>query len=400
MSHNTHRFSSDRSLRSQIARLPDDGRSHMLHDGGGLYLAVRLGRRSWVYRYTRDGKPHTMGLGPYPDCGLTDARAKVAEARSLIHGKGIDPLQQKHQARQARLAEATRAITFGQCAAQYVESHASEWTNAKHADQWTSTIEAYAVPIIGALPIQAIETPQVLKVLQPIWQKKHVTAKRLRGRIEAVLDWAKVSGYRTGDNPARWRGHLEVLLGRSNGRQEHHAALSYRDLPGFMFRLRAEQSATARLLEWTILTCARAGESIGATWSEIDMEARTWTVPAERMKARREHRVPLCGRALTILKELSLAGSAPDAPVFPTVPQRAMLTLVNRLGGSGFTVHGFRSTFRDWCAEQTSYPREMPEIALAHTVGDAVERAYLRSDMFEKRRALADEWASHCASAA
>ncbi|MGP0091975.1 MAG: tyrosine-type recombinase/integrase [Xanthobacteraceae bacterium] len=359
-------------------------------DGAGLYLQVTKGGASWVYRYMLAGRAREMGLGPLALYGLQDARAKALEARRMRH-EGIDPIETRHAARtQARL-DAAKAVSFKQCSEAYINAHRAGWHNAKHASQWEATLATYAEPIIGALPVQVIDTALVLRVIEPIWTEKPETAGRVRGRIETVLDWAKVRGYRTGENPARWRGHLDKLLpARSKVRQvEHHAALPYAALPDFLVRLREQEGIAARALEFAILTAARTGEALGARWPEIDLLDKTWTVPAGRMKAGKEHRIPLSARALAILEEMKPLADASEAFVFPggkhgkPLSNMAFLMLLRRMGRDDLTAHGFRSTFRDWCSERTNFPSEVAEMALAHAVGDKVEAAYRRGDLFE-----------------
>jgi integrase len=288
-------------------------------------------------------------------------------------------------------------MTFRQCAEAYIKAQATGWKNPKHAAQWPSTLGAYVYPIFGALAVQAVDVGLVMKALEPIWTEKPETASRVRGRIEAVLDWATASKYRKGENPARWKGHLENLLPKKSKvrRVEHHAALPYAELGAFMADLRQREGTAARALEFAILTAARTGEVIGATWDEVDFEARLWTIPGDRMKAGREHRVPLGEAALSILRPLYEVRTGDR--VFP-ISNMAMLMLLRRMGQADLTAHGFRSTFSDWCAEQTSFPSEVREMALAHVVGDKVEAAYRRGDLFEKRRQLSEAWAAFCDS--
>jgi integrase len=296
-------------------------------------------------------------------------------------------------------------VTFNVCAERYIDAHTASWHSAKHRLQWQATLANYAGPVIGNLSVQAIETAHVMKVLESLWSKRPETASRLRGRIEAVLEWARARGYRTGDNPARWRGHLQSLLpARLKARDvKHFAALPYGDLPGFMMELRNQNSISAAALEFAILTAARTGEVIGATWGEFDLRNMTWIVPAARMKARREHRVPLSAGAVKILEKMRPLGGE---YVFPgkrsgkPLSNMALLMVLRRLRRGDLTAHGFRSTFRDWCAEQTDYPAEVAEMALAHTVSDKVEAAYRRGDMFDKRLRLAEEWNRYCSSSA
>jgi integrase len=288
----------------------------------------------------------------------------------------------------------------------YIAGYRAGWRNPKHASQWQATLATYAEPVIGGLSVQAVDTALVLKVLEPIWTVKPETAGRVRGRIESILDWAKVRGYRTGENPARWRGHLDKLLpARSKVRRvEHHAALPYAELPGFLVSLRQQAGIAARALEFAICTAARTGEVIGARWGEIDLLDKTWTLPATRMKAGKEHRVPLSARALAILKEMQAHRHADNAFVFPGAkPGRPLsnmvfLMLLRRIGRGDVTAHGFRSTFRNWAAERTSFPAEVAEMALAHTVSDKTVAAYNRSDLFERRRRLMSAWTTFCAA--
>jgi integrase len=371
----------------------------MLADGGNLYLQV-TGKddgpyKSWVFRYERDGRRHDLGLGPLHTISLAEARDKALDLRHQLLDD-IDPLEARRQARKHRLARrAAEAgeVTFRYCAEQCIASHSDGWKNSKHRAQWRSTLATYTYPILGDLPVDIISTAHVVRVLEPIWKKKSETASRVRGRIEKVLGWATVRGFRSGDNPARWRGHLaELFAAKSRVRKaEHHPAMPYTELPAFMAELRGRDSLSARALELAILTATRTGEVIGATWDEIDLKAKTWTIPAGRMKAGKEHRVPLTDRALKILSTLPRRGKL----VFP-LSNMAMLELLRGMR-PGLTVHGFRSTFRDWAAERTSYPNHIAEKALAHVVADKVEAAYRRGDLFEKRRRLMAEWATWCA---
>jgi integrase len=385
-------------------------RPGMHPDGGGLYLQVTENGASWIYRYMLNGRAREMGLGPLALFGLQDARAKALDARKLRH-EGIDPIEARKAARARERLDAAKAMTFKQCAEAYINAHRAGWRNAKHAAQWETTLATYAGPVINALPVQTIDTALVLKVLEPIWATKPETASRLRGRVESILDWAKVRGYREGENPARWRAHLDKLLpARSKVRRvEHYAALPYAELPGFLVALREQEGIAARALEFTILTAARTGESMGATWNEINWADKVWTIAATRMKAGKEHRVPLCDRALAILREVKPAEVAPNHAeqfVFPggkpgqPLSNMAFLMLLRRMARDDLTAHGFRSTFRDWAAERTNFPSEVVEMALAHAVGDKVEAAYRRGDLFNKRRRLMSAWSEFCARAA
>lgn len=383
-------------------------------DGGGLYLKVAPGgSKSWVFRFTLNGKPYVMGLGGELALKLADAREKAAEARRMVKVDGVNPLEIRREKRNAARAAVAKTMTFRQCAEAYIAAHQDSWKNPKHAAQWPSTLEAYAYPVFGHLPVKAVDVGLVTKVIEPIWKTKTETASRLRGRIEAVLDWAKVRGYRDGENPARWRGHLDNLLPARGkvAKVAHHAALPFDQIAGFMSNLRSQDAVAAKALEFTILNAARTSEVIGATWAEIDLAAKTWTVPGERMKAGREHRVPLSDAAIAVLLDAMPLAQSPqrasidDVPIFPGrnagsfLSNMSMTAVLRRMGTGDITVHGFRSAFRDWASEATDFQGEVAEAALAHVVGDKVEAAYRRGDLFEKRRRLMDAWAAYCASA-
>jgi integrase len=378
----------------------------MYADGAGLYLQVTgEGAKSWIFRFSLRGRAREMGLGSISALSLSDARTKAAECRRLRQD-GIDPIEARKALRAQAALDAAKTLTFKQAAGNYIAAHRAGWKNAKHVAQWESTLASYAEPVIGALPVQAIDTTLVLKVLEPIWKAKPETASRVRGRIEAILDSAKVRGLRLGENPARWRGHLDHLLPAKTKvrRVKHHAALPYADMPAFMAALRVQDGIAARALELTALTAARTGDTIGAAWDEVSLSEKVWTVPAERMKAGKEHRVPLSGRALAILGEAQRARLPESRYVFPggkagkPLSNMAMTELLRRMERGDITVHGFRSTFRDWAAERTNFPNDVVEMALAHAVGDKVEAAYRRGDLFEKRRRLMAEWAAYCNS--
>ncbi|TXN40702.1 site-specific integrase [Methylobacterium sp. WL7] len=366
-------------------------------DGGGLYLSISAdGRRRWVFLYRWHGRLREMGLGIPRDVPLARAREAAAQARELV-SQDQDPLEVRRRTRTVK--------TFGTVADEFIVTMQVQWRNEKHAAQWQNTLREYA-GALHSLPVDAISTEDVMRVLRPIWAEKQETASRVRGRIERVLDAAKAQGMRTGENPARWRGHLDLLLPkRQKLSRGHHKAMAYKDVPAFMQRLQTATGVSIRALEFTILTAARSGETLGALWSEIDLNAGVWTVPAKRMKAGREHRVPLVGRAVEILNEAQVRRLADNPHVFPG--QRLgkglsvmALEMVMRRAKLTETPHGFRSAFRDWAGEETDYPREIAEAALAHLVGDAVERAYRRGDALEKRRALMDAWALFCSSKA
>jgi integrase len=385
----------------KIASLNTTGR---YSDGHGLWLQVsKWGTKSWILRYVGlDGKPRQMGLGPLHTVSLADARkrAKTARLKAYDPDNPIDPVEERRRRREQARAEAARRVTFKECCERYIAANETEWKNEKHRWQWRQTLTQYCKPIAD-LPVSAIDTAMVVKCLQPIWNTKRETAVRLRGRIERVLAWATVSGFRQGDNPARWAGHLKEVFGSSARRVEHHAALPYAELPQFMSDLRQRDSVSARALEFLTLTASRTGEVIGATWDEVDLDEKVWTIPAERMKAGKQHRVPLTGRTLAILKSLPrekgnphlFVGGKAGAPL----SNMAMAELMKDMR-PGFTPHGMRSTFRDWAADRTNYPKEIPEAALAHKVPDAVVAAYRRTTFFDKRRGLMEAWASYCAS--
>lgn len=383
-------------------------------DGGagaarGLYLQVAKKvaggvTRSWVYRYVSPvtGKPRWMGLGPADAIGLAKAR-ELARAARETQKLGGDPIEARREQRMAAKLEAARKITFGKCAAEYIDTHKASWKNEKHVAQWKATFEGKdsATAAINDLPVAGIDTALVLTVLRPIWKTKPETASRVRGRIERVLAWATVSEYRRGENPARWRGHLGEMLPAKTKihKVQHHKALPYAEIPAFMQRLRNLRSVSARALELTVLSATRTNESIGARWSEIDKTEKVWTIPGERMKSKRPHRVPLSDRALAIIKELPREGDFvfPGATSGKPLSDMALLEVVRGTIGNGYTTHGFRSTFRDWCKEQTNYPREIAELALAHVVADKSEAAYSRGDALDKRRQLMAAWARYCA---
>jgi integrase len=358
-----------------------------------LYLRVDpSGAKSWVFRYAIAGRQRDLGLGSAADFTLAEARDRALAARKLV-ADGQDPIEAKEAKRRAAAVASATAMTFQACAEAYIAAHRAGWKNPKHAAQWPSTLSTYVYPIFGSLPVAAIDTGLVMKAIEPIWTEKPETASRVRGRIESVLDWAAAREYRQGENPARWRGHLENLLPKKSKvrRVEHHAALPYPEIADFMAELRSKDGIAADALEFAILTAARTGEVIGATWAEFDLEHRLWSVPGERMKAGREHRVPLSEAAMAVLAALKREGDR----VFP-VSNMAMNMLLRRMGKNGLTVHGFRSTFSDWAAERTNFPSEVRELALAHAVGNKVEAAYRRGDLFGKRRELAEAWAHYC----
>lgn len=371
-------------------------------DGGGLYLQVGpTGGKSWLFRYMRDGKAREMGLGPLSAYALPKARDVAGECREQL-ADGKDPIAEREAERAAEALAKAKGKTFKACAEAYIKAHREGWKNAKHASQWENTLEEYAYPTIGDKAVADVDTELVIAVLDPIWKAKAETASRLRGRIESVLNWAKVRGYRTGENPARWRGHLDTLLAKRSkvAKVKHHPALPYAEIGAFVKLLREQDVLAAKALELIILTAARTSEVINARWGEFNLDAATWTIPAERMKAGKEHKVPLSPRVVAILN--ALGKGEKDAFVLPGVKEgkplsnMACLKLLERMGRTDITVHGFRSTFRDWAAEQTAFPSFVAESALAHTIGDRVEAAYRRGDLMDKRRRLMDAWAERC----
>ena len=390
-------------------------------DGGGLYLQVGpKGGKSWIFRYRHAGRERQMGLGPLQLVTLAQARERARDIRMLRY-QGADPLEGQGRARKAPAAETRKGVTFAEAMVAYIDGNKVAWRNEKHIAQWTSTLSTYAVPHFGKRPLSDIDTNDVLDALKPIWLTKSETASRLRGRIEAVLSWGTVHGYRQGENPARWKGHLEMILPAKSkvAKVKHHAALDYKELPRFMASMRGQSGVGVQALRFVILTAARTGEVIGADWSEIDFEARLWTVPASRMKAGREHRVPLSEPALEILerereawfevearrhrKLLKEGEPGPVGPVFcgqlagKGLSNMALLAVLRRMGRGDLTSHGFRSTFRDWAAEETAFPGEVVEMALAHTISSKVEAAYRRGDLLKKRWDLMNDWAAACA---
>lgn len=371
-------------------------------DGSNLYLFVKAtGGKSWAFRYMLHGVDRWLGLGSYPEVSLAEARELAASNRKAIRA-GIDIAGEKQTRAATAKAERANGVTFDWCAEKYIAAHQSKWKNPKSEQQWRNTIATYASPIIGTLDVARVDTRHVLQILEPIWYEKAETASRLRGRIESVLDWAAVSKHRTGDNPARLKGHIELLLpARSKAATvRHHAALPFGEIAPFMTDLKAREGIAARACEFAILTAARSGEVRGATWSEIDEEAGLWVIPAERMKMIREHRVPLSKEALATIHEMKIISSGalifPGAKEDKALSDMSLTAVFRRMGRTDLTMHGFRSTFRDWAAEVSNHPSEMAELALAHAVSNKVEAAYRRGDMMEKRRGLMQDWAAYC----
>lgn len=384
----------------EVQRLKEPG-LHFVGTVPGLALQiVPSGARSWVLRVMVGGKRREMGLGGFPAVTLAMAHEKAREARDLIR-QGRDPILLAREALSALKAEQARALTFAQCAEAYIDAHEVGWRNEKHTQQWRSTMKTYVYPVMGDMLVRDVALAHVLKVLEPIWRTKTETASRVRGRMESVLDWAKGRGYRAGDNPAAWKGNLDAQLPKREkvAKVEHHQALAVGEVGAFMRDLRGQEGLGAKALQFAILTAARSGEVRGMAWSEVDLGAAVWTVPADRMKAGREHRVPLSAAVVELLKALP---QTPGSPLVFTAPRGGplsdmTLTAVLRRMQVDAVPHGFRSTFRDWAAERTSYPNEVCEMALAHVVSDKVEAAYRRGDLFEKRRRLMEDWASFLA---
>ena len=408
MSRSIHRLSPAKVKNAKPGRHPDGtSRVQLYADGGGLYLQVTPGNnnhisKSWIFRFAAGNrKERYMGLGSLDAVSLAEAREKAAECRK-IRDQGRDPIEARTAQRASAAAERAKAMTFDQCAERYIAAHRAGWRSPKHAAQWQNTLSTYVSPAFGRLPVQAVDVGLVIKVLEPIWSTKPETASRVRGRIEAVLDWAAARGFRDADNPARWKGRLDKLLPRPSKVRavQHHAALPYPEIGAFIQGLREHPAKAARALEFVILTAARTGEVLGARWSEIDLRAKVWTVPASRMKSGREHRVPLSDAALAVLRQMHSLRQ--NDRVFPgdrreTLSDMALWMLLRAMNRTDLTTHGFRSTFRDWAAERTDFSNEVVEMALAHAVADKVEAAYRRGDLFEKRRKLMDAWAAYCA---
>lgn len=364
----------------------------------GLMLRVEpTGSKRWILRFTVGGKRRDAGLGGYPTVTLAQAREEAREMRAQAR-RGLDPVQDRKAARDALRAAQANLITFAQATERFLKKKQSAWSNPKHRKQWASTLEAYAYPALGSMAVADIQVPDVRRALEPIWEEKPETASRVRGRIERVLDYAKAAGHRDGENPARWRGNLDALLpGKGEiAKVRHHRAIPWQEMPEFMQELRDREEITAKALGFLVLTAARSGEVRGARWAEIDLDAEIWTVPAERMKAKKQHVVPLSKDAIALLREMPRLDGSPF--VFPAarggeLSDMALSALMRRMGGKG-TPHGMRSAFRDWCAETTAYPREVAEQALAHTIPSAVERAYRRGNLLDKRRRLMADWAA------
>jgi integrase len=374
-------------------------------DGLGLWLQIGPdGGKSWLYRYMLNGKARMMGLGRYPDFSLEEARQKATENRKLLK-EGKDPIEERDAKFALDHLARTKSLTFDQCADAYIEANRAGWKNEKHASQWENTLKTYASPIIGNLPVGLIDTSLVCKVLEKdqLWTTKPETASRVRGRIEAILAWATVRKYRTGDNPAQWKNHLDQVLPPTSkiAKVKNHPALPFVQIGEFIAALRQQAGIASRALEFAILTATRTNETIGATWQEFDLADAVWIIPAERMKAEKEHRVPLSGRALDLVREMLPLKAGEDKPVFlapkdKPLSNMAMLAVLKRMKHTDITVHGFRSTFRDWAGELSSFPKEVIEHAMSHQLKDKAEAAYARGTLFTKRRKLMDSWAAYC----
>ena len=369
-------------------------------DGGNLYLRVSKElNKTWAFYYKKNGKRTELGFGSLNDISLEQARDKASELRKQLKN-GVDPIEEKQRIANEIKAKKAKYITFEQCAINYIEAHKTGWKNKKHIQQWHNTLSQYAYPVFGDLEVKLVDTNLITKCLNPIWLTKNETAGRLRGRIEVILDWATVHGYREGLNPSRWKGHLDKLLAKPSKIQtvKHHKALPFTEIALLLADLHQQEGVSARCLEFTILTAARTGEAIGATWSEIDIDNKIWTIPSIRMKAKREHRIPLSPAAICILNKM-LVFKLNDY-IFPGtkngLSNMSMSSVLKRMNISDITVHGFRSTFRDWAAETTSYPGEVVEMALAHTIKNKTEEAYRRGDLLEKRSQLMEDWANFC----
>ena len=371
----------------------------------GLLLQISgAGAKSWVLRYMLDGRERMMGLGPVSAFNLKEARDRARSARQLL-ADGVDPLDVKQQRRAEAKAAAAKKLTFAEAAQRYFDQHEKRWTNASHRDQFLSSLKNYAFSTIGDMDVAAIQLADILRCLEPIWITKAVTADRTRTRIEAVLDWCVVRGHRPpGTNPAKWKGHLDQVLppARKVAPVVHHAAISYVAVPALMAELREQKNIAARVVEFLIIVAGRRGEVLGAKWSEIDLDGAVWTIPASRMKGKREHRVPLAPAALDLLRNLPREDGNEFVFIGPKASQglsgQAPARLLQRMGHSGFTVHGFRSAFSDWAHEQTAHSNHTIELSLAHNVGSEVERAYRRKDMIAKRVKLLSDWARYATS--
>lgn len=370
-------------------------------DGNGLYLQVsQSGAKSWLFRFMQDGKSREMGLGSTNTVSLAEARTTALECKRLLRD-GIDPINDRNERLIKTKTEKNNILTFKHCATEYLKAHSASWKSDRHAEIWASSVKRYANPVIGEMPVNLVDRSHIMRVLDPIWRTKTETAKKLRGRLESILDWATVQDYRKGENPARWKGHLDKLLPKPSevSKVKHFPALPYQEINAFMDELRQREAPSAMALRLIILTATRSGELRGAVWSEFNLAEATWTIPADRMKAGKEHIIPLCAEAVSILQGLPrmantdylFTGAKSGKPLSDVVFKK----LMERMGRTDITTHGFRSTFRDWAAEQTSFPREVIENALAHRLKDKAEAAYFRSNLLNKRRELMNKWGEY-----
>ena len=382
-----------------IKRITKPGR-HAVGSISGLLIVVKnTGAKSWILRTIIGNKRRSIGLGAYPEISLSRARERAREAKELIE-QGVDPVERKKSIRAALRSSQNGRMTFSEAARRCHEKKVTEFRNPKHIKQWIKSVERFAFPIIGRMAVEDIELPQILKILEPIWIDKTETATRLRQRVEQIINWATISGYRKGDNPARWKGHLDAILPLPNKikRVKHMKALPYKDIGAFMTELRQREGMGARALEFIILTACRSGECRLATWDEINLQDKVWTIPGERMKAGKEHKIPLVDDAVKLLRRLPRFQGSDyifTAPRGGPLSDMSISAVCKRMKVEAVP-HGFRSTFRDWAAENTNFPREVAEMSLAHTIENAVEAAYRRGDLFRKRRKLVESWAAYC----
>ncbi len=384
-----------RLINKLSARKAETLKTEGMHsDGGGLYLRIADGNRYWVFRFASrtTGKDRQLGIGPTHTFSLAEAREKARQYRQML-AEGRDPLDERRAQEASSAVDAAKGMTFDEAAARYIATHEKGWSNVQHATQWRTSLERFASPVIGKLPVKSIDTALVLKVLEPHWQTTTETMSRVRGRIELILDWAKVGGYRDGENPARWKGHLQFKLGdrRKIQKVEHHAALPFTEIGAFMAELRMKEGPGAWGLEFCILTATRTNEALGATWDEFDLNTKIWTIPAKRMKARKEHRVPLSPAAIAVIEKARAVRHEnrvfPIARIDRAIPEKY----------ASVTVHGFRSAFRDWAAERAfDLPPYVAEMALAHAISSGVEAAYRRGELLALRAKMMERWADYC----
>lgn len=383
---------------------------HPVGGVAGLLLQVTpTGGKSWIYRTRVAGKRRNIGVGGFPDVTLAQAREKARELRELIN-KGIDPVEESKAVRRAQKAARLANITFAEAMDRYIDMKSKEFKNPRQAQQWTNSLTTYAVPHLGKVPVREIELPHVKAVLDPIWESKTETANRVRARMENILGWCAIHGYRSAENPARWQGYLDEVYPSPEKikKKAHFSALPVDQVPQFFKDLQKRTGTAARALEFLVLTAARTNEVIGdkrigkpgITWQEVDVERRVWTVPAERMKSGKEHKVPLTDAAVSVLEGMRTEGAQPDALIFAgpdgAIPSNNFLSALLKRMKQPVTAHGFRSTFKDWCREYTGYADEVSELALAHVNSDATRAAYARSELIDKRRSLMQDWEQFC----